>query len=244
MTRSFRMRRSSRRDLDAVSSAGWLLIDDAQDRPVVEAPPPVTEQVRYIVERMRLHDADGLPGRIGVTSALAGEGAAMVARTLAGVLAGDADRTVCLVGLDWWSDTGAGDDEAGIAQVVESETEISFVRLPTSIPRLDYVPAGAAEHARLPELVRSTVLRSTLREIAMRYHHMVLELPPVRVTSESLALASHCDACMLVVRQGATSHNDVKAAIDSLGEERLLGVVMNEASSKVPRFLLRAVAPS
>jgi Mrp family chromosome partitioning ATPase len=73
---------------------------------------------------------------------------------------------------------------------------------------------------------------------------VVVELPPVRVASEALALAGLCDACALVVRQSSTSRTEVRAAIDHLGQERLLGVILNQTSSKVPTPLLRAVAQS
>lgn len=237
-------RRFGRRPPEAVGSASWLIVDDEYGDAIVQAPPPVTEQLRYIVERLRLKDADDLPTRIGVTSAVSGEGVPLVARTLAGVLAGDADRTVCLVSLDWWTTGEHPVDRPGVAQIVTGEAETNLVILDTSLPQLKHVPAGWADPGDLPALVRSTVLANMLRELALRFHHVVLELPPIHVTSEALALAGHCDACALVVLQGVTSHNDVQMAIDSLGDERLLGVVMNQASSRVPDFILRAVAPA
>lgn len=239
-----RRKRQLRHGAGMGALGGWLVIDDAHRLPIVEAPPPVTEHVRYMVERLRLRDEDGLPATIGVTSALPDEGASLIARTLAGVLAGDADRRVCLISLDWWNASTQDSNRGGIAHVVYNQAELGFVLLQTSMQGLDYLPAGGVEPEILPELVRSTALRHILRELGMRYNHIVMELPPVRLTSESLALAGNCDACVVVVRQGATSRNDVQHTIESLGEDRLLGVVMNQAGSKVPDFLLRAVAPS
>lgn len=226
---------------DRPEGAGWMVVEDGYGDPLVQAPPPVTEQVRYIVERMRLHGPEQVPGTLGVTSALAGEGADLVARTLAGVLAGDATRRVCLISLDWWT-SAVPADQAGIAQVVAGSADAAGVLQQTSIPRLMYVPAGPAEREVLPELARSTGLDRALKELALRFNHVVLELPPVGLTSEALALAGHCDACALVVLQGATSRSEVRAAIDNLGKERVLGVILNRMSTRVPDALVRAVA--
>lgn len=244
MTRSPRARLVFRRRRKVAGDTGWLIIEDDHGAPIVEAAPPVTEQLRYIIERLRLQDPDGLPTRIGVTSALAGEGVTTVARALAGVLADDSAAKVCLVSLDWWTSDASPADRMGIAEVIAGEAETDEVLLATSIPGLEYIRAGSAEPATLPALVHDATLRNTLQELALRYHHVVVELPPVRVASEALALAGLCDACALVVRQSSTSRTEVRAAIDHLGQERLLGVILNQTSSKVPTPLLRAVAQS
>jgi protein-tyrosine kinase len=245
MAPSRRRRGRSRRGPRSVDTrAEWLIIDDQQGQPLVESPPPVAEQVRYMVERLRLQEADGLPAKIGVTSAVGDEGASLVARTLAGVLAGDSDRKVCLAGLDWWAIDAAQSDQAGMAQVVTGEFDLRMVLQRTSNERLTYLPAGPVDPFVLPELVRSSSLSRVLKELGLRVNNLVLELPPIHVTSEALALAGQCDACVLVVLQGSTSRSDVRTAMDHLGEDRVLGVILNQASSKVPDAVLRALGQS
>jgi len=175
VTRSPRARLVFRRRRKVAGDTGWLIIEDDHGAPIVEAAPPVTEQLRYIIERLRLQDPDGLPTRIGVTSALAGEGVTTVARALAGVLADDSAAKVCLVSLDWWTSDASPADRMGIAEVIAGEAETDEVLLATSIPGLEYIRAGSAEPATLPALVHDATLRNTLQELALRFHHVVVE---------------------------------------------------------------------
>ena len=57
-------------------------------------PVPVAESLRYMMARLRLGDGVDLPERIGVTSALTGEGTTFLARSMALVLSNDAARRV------------------------------------------------------------------------------------------------------------------------------------------------------
>ena len=70
--------------------------------------------------RTRMRAGGEFPDRVGVISAVSGEGVTFVARSLALVLSHDAARRVCLVDLNWWSPSSWGAEDAlgGIADVV------------------------------------------------------------------------------------------------------------------------------
>jgi Mrp family chromosome partitioning ATPase len=90
-------------------------------------------------------------------------------------------------------------------------------------------------------LAKSTVLAAILAELAVTYDHVVVDLPAVLTASESLAVASVCDAVALVVRQGVTSETQVTEAIEALGDKSVIGVVLNAITSKTPRAILRRI---
>ena len=48
---------------------------------------------------------------------------------------------------------------------------------------------------------------------------------------------------LLVVLQGVTADSYVRAALDDLSEQHVLGVILNKASTAIPERILRLVAP-
>jgi Mrp family chromosome partitioning ATPase len=77
---------------------GLAIIDDA-GRLVHMTPPRVAGAMRYFLARVQLHDAQGLPERLALTSALVGEGVTYVTRSLAAAIAYDTDASVVIVDL-------------------------------------------------------------------------------------------------------------------------------------------------
>jgi protein-tyrosine kinase len=88
--------------------------------------------------------------------------------------------------------------------------------LPAGIPAAD--PMEALTSDRMQQLVR---------EAARTFDWVIIDTPPVALLPDANLLASLADGALLVVRAGATPYNLVKRAIDALGRERLLGVILN-----------------
>ena len=78
---------------------GGLAIIDDDGRLVHMTPPRVAGAMRYFLARVQLHDAQGLPERLALTSALVGEGVTYVSRSLAAAIAYDTDASVVIVDL-------------------------------------------------------------------------------------------------------------------------------------------------
>jgi Mrp family chromosome partitioning ATPase len=78
---------------------GGLAIIDDEGRLVHMTPPRVAGAMRYFLARVQLHDAQGLPERLALTSALVGEGVTYVTRSLAAAIAYDTDASVVIVDL-------------------------------------------------------------------------------------------------------------------------------------------------
>lgn len=221
--------------------AEGMMLHDADGELLHAAPPPIVAELRYTVARMQLHDGKtGVPPRLFITSALSGEGVTFVCRSLASVLAHDAEQTVCVVDLNWWTGTRT-DERSGVAEVVRGELSVDQALVATDKPRLSYLPAGSLPFGDRPLVARSVELQSVLDELGARYDHLLLDLPPVLISSEGLTLATYGEAGLMVVRQGVTPASHVRKALGHLEGTRILGIVMNGASSKIPPSILKRI---
>ena len=227
---------------------GGLAILDPEGTLIHMTPSRIAASLRYFLARVQLHDSQGIPARLALTSALAGEGVTYVTRSIAAAVAYDTEMSVAVVDFNWRrpkpaaSDgTGDGERQLGLADVIEDGVSIDDVILPTSNPRLALVPPGEAPIARRPALARSERLISVLDEMDSKFDLLLLDLPPVLATSEAMNLSQLADAYVLVVRQGATSESQVEAALEELQGGETLGVILNRFHSDIPRRLRRLV---
>jgi Mrp family chromosome partitioning ATPase len=234
-----------RAPLDVVGS-----LDDTPDEAV--------DAVRYLIASLHRDDQALLP-RLGFTSALAGEGVTFVSRTVASVMAHDSRQRVCLIDLNWGSqgeahrgrkgkrrrrasEDATGEVPVGLADVLRRDASLRDVMLETEDPNLTLVPAGRATPAEGQVFARSERLAQVLTVLERHTDTLILDLPPVLVSSAAIPLARLAGSVALVVRQGVTTDAQVRAALDHLSPTASAGVVLNRASSRIPRPLLRRLA--
>lgn len=218
-----------------------LVIRSRRGEVLHAAAPPIVHALRYTIAKLQLEDKNALPGRLGVTAAYRGEGVSYVSRSLAAVVAHDSEQSVCLIDLNWWSDREA-DAPAGVAEVLRGTTSLDEALVGTDNPRLVLLPAGHLADEDRAVVAKSLALQGLLDDLETRFHHLIIDLPPVLVTSETLTLAGYGEACMVVTHQGVTPGPAVQRALQLLGTVRVLGIVLNRASSRVPKAVLRRLA--
>jgi Mrp family chromosome partitioning ATPase len=207
--------------------------------------PPVTSTLRATIARLRL--ADQLPQRLGVVSAIRGEGVTFISRSLALVLANDTGKDVCMVDLNWrapakWNDEIDGG--RGLADVLRGSLALTEALVPTDNPALWILPAGEASLEEGPIFASSSELNMVLEDVDRRFDYVILDLPALHVASEALTLAAEADAVAVVVRQGVTPEGQVKAALEELDGVPVLGVILNAYSTNVPNVIMRRVPPA
>jgi Mrp family chromosome partitioning ATPase len=229
----------SRDDAVGVGSDGSLSLLDEAGTVVQVAPARVTESLRYMIGRLRLVEGEDLPERLGVTSAISGEGVTFVARTLGMVLANDAAKRVCVVDLNWWSPSNwpSEAEQIGVADVLRDGCAVERTIVETAFPNLYVLPAGMAAPVERPALARSADLDKMLVELSEDFDHVLVDLPAVYATSESLTLAENCRQVVMVVGQGLTPDSQVKGALDELRGISVLGVILNRSRTKIPRVI-------
>lgn len=201
----------------------------------------------------------GLPNRVAVVAALKGEGTTYTSLALAATLASDTATSVCVVELNWWAPgmlsqlvlaaaqgkRGASAEaqpapvaRPGIADVLAGTVALEDAFIPTNIANLTLLPAGTLPLERRPVVARSEALRAQIELLSQRFDHLIIDVPAILTTSDSMILASLGSTCCLVVRQGVTLSTSVKRALDDIKHLNMMGVVFNRMQVHSPRWLL------
>jgi Mrp family chromosome partitioning ATPase len=188
------------------------------------------------------------PFVLGVTSAVLGEGKTTVAMNLAESASRNTWYRVCLLDLGLDGDEismrhGIESDGTGAIDLLEESAPGKFTSqsLPTywleDRAGLTVLPAGkqpsnAARTARSPHLAP---LIECLRE---KFDLIIVDLPAVS-TDNALALTAAMDGIVVVARAGATPAEVVGEAVNKIGRESVIGVVLNRVKFAGPSWMKR-----
>jgi receptor protein-tyrosine kinase len=109
--------------------------------------------------------------------------------------------------------------------------DVSDVLLKTNIDRLSVLPSGTP-HGRAPELLASDGMTRLIEELAARYPNRVIlfDSPPLLVTTESRALASHMGQIVFVVEADRTVRSTVEDALSKLEACPIVMTVLNKSA--------------
>jgi capsular exopolysaccharide synthesis family protein len=199
----------------------------------------VAEQFRSLRARIDALATTRPLRTIAVASALDGEGKTMAAISLAAVSAMQLARKVVLVECDLRQPAiGAALGlrlDAGLTEVLAdgAPLERAVQRAPGT--NLDVLAVRALPQ-NPSELLASEAFRRLLEQLAARYDRVVLDLPPTLGLPDAKTVSGLCDGTVFVVRADATSQADVESALEVLGRERLLGVVMNGSEARTEYY--------
>ncbi|MDD2672861.1 MAG: polysaccharide biosynthesis tyrosine autokinase, partial [Syntrophales bacterium] len=168
-----------------------------------------------------------------VTSALESEGKSMIAANLASVLAKDLNRHALLVEADLrnpslsaWFGLSNG---RGLSDYLSGEEDLPGLMAKTSIPKLSIIAGGRVPENPV-ELIGSLKMEKLLKELKSRYsdRFIIIDSPPLLVTSETNVISRHVDGIIFVVRAGKVPREMIQGAIATLPGEKMLGIVMND----------------
>lgn len=180
---------------------------------------------------------------VGVTSAVYGEGKTTVAMNLAATIAQNSTQRVVLVDCNlrnWDLQTRLHLPNCpGLVDIVEGEEgDLESILQPTELDNLTIVPAGCAASSPA-RVVRSPRLAQVLDRLRQTNSYMVVDMAPVLPVADTRVLARSLDGVVLVVRAGVTPREIAARAIEMIGNDRVLGVVLNGAESVVPNWIQR-----
>ena len=174
---------------------------------------------------------------IMAASALPNEGKTFTSINLAFSMAMEKDITVLLVDADvakpHISRIFGVDKEPGLLDALLDESlDVESLILPTDVPGLSLLPAGNRSDTAT-ELLASAHMERIVAKLGAHDPNRIvlLDSPPLLLTSESRALAGIVGQVILVVRADATLQHAVMDAISHLGENKSVGLVLNQCDT-------------
>ena len=193
--------------------------------------PASREQYRRLAAA--LHQAQRSTGFkvVMVASAVAGEGKSLTAANLALTLSESYRRNVLIIDADLRRPTqhaifqvsGAPGLSEGLVSL--DEPKLPLHRLSS---RLTVLPAGRPTSDPIGAIT-SERMRRLVEEAKEVFDCVIIDTPPVGLLTDAALLASMADGVVLVVKAESTPFDLVNRAVDALGRERMMGVVLNRA---------------
>lgn len=173
---------------------------------------------------------------IQVTSSLANEGKTFTCINLALSLAQEQDSTILLVDGDVANPElsklfGLSGMPGLLDYLEDPQRTVESVVYRTSLPSLAIVPAGRPR-ADSGELVASDRMESFVDDTARAYPEQIvlLDSPPVLLSSVAAALATNAGQIVIVIRAGETKQDHVRDAVTSIDESKPVNLVLNQAT--------------
>jgi Mrp family chromosome partitioning ATPase len=170
-----------------------------------------------------------------MASALPGDGKTFTSINLALSMARERDISILLMDADvakpHVSRIFGIDQEPGLLDALaDNAIDIESLVLPTDVPGLSMLSAGT-HHEAATELLASARMDQVITRLTARDPRRILLLdsPPLLLSSESRALVQVAGQVVLVVRAGGTPRRAVQEAIAYVGEDKPLGLVLNQS---------------
>jgi len=231
--------------VEASLAEGGLAVYERDGILLHAAPPDVTNSLRFFLSRLWQSGEVGFPPTMAVTSALAGEGVTVVARSVAAIIAHDLDRSVCVLETNWWStpDSVTRDRRTGLAEVLSGKCTVDEALVHTSDDRLVMLTSGYIPVAARPAAVAGSAFTDVMKLLSKVFDVVIIDAPPVLKAAEATTVVRHADAAILVVRQGVTTERQLASAVAELSGTEL-GVIINRSSTRVPKLLRRFIPPT
>jgi protein-tyrosine kinase len=174
---------------------------------------------------------------VAVTSAIAGEGKTTSCFQLARQLVMAGRKKVLLIDADMRkSDMSKGLNLhrlPGLSEFLTGKVSPNDILQNSFLPGLYVIPAGR-KMEESAELLGGEMFRAFLRDIRSRFDVILLDSPPILPVADTLGLRDQVDGFLFLYKAGLTPHPMFRQALEELGEEKIIGVVLNGVKS-LPR---------
>ena len=167
-----------------------------------------------------------------ITSCSDGEGKSFTAINLAVMFAREVDQTVLLVDVNLnhpgvLPAFGINATE-GITDYLLHNKPLAELLICPGVEKLTILPAGESIQ-RSSEMLGSLKMQRLIAEMKSRYHdrYIFFDGPSIMTSVDALVLSKYVDRTLVVVEAGKVSPSQLSEAINLIGEEKILGTVLN-----------------
>jgi capsular exopolysaccharide synthesis family protein len=198
--------------------------------------PRSREQYRRLAATLHQGQAEHGLKVIMLTSALPGEGKTLTASNLALTFSESYHRRILLIDADLrrpslhqvFDIDGAVGLSEGLTAAEDQPLALHHVS-----PHLTVLPGGRPTTSPMDALTSERMQRlvGEAREV---FDWVIIDTPPVGLIADANLLAGMADGALLVVKAEATPYPIVRRAVDTLGRDRVLGIVLNQTLADTP----------
>jgi len=205
---------------------------------LTEPDSPIAEEYRKLKTTViRLAMQNTKQHALMVTSSVSGEGKSLTAINLAVSLAQDVGMSVLLIDADLrrpnLMEYLGIKVKTGLTECLREGVPVLSAVIKSGIPRLDLLMAGKG--VRNPvELLSSPSMRSLFEELKRQApeRSIIIDSPPVLPFAETQVLSSLVDSVLFVVREGATTVQELQDALEIIEGAKVLGIVFNGVTDR------------
>lgn len=194
----------------------------------------VVEQYRRLAGVLHQAQMDRGVKVVMLASAQPAEGKTLTAVNLALTLSESYKRRVLLIDADLRRPSVAQvfgvPLQNGLSECLKTP-ELRALKITNVTDSLGLLLAGHADHDPMSGLT-SGRMQEIINLAAASFDWVILDTPPVGLLTDAHLLSAMVDAAILVIDAGTTQHAVVQRAIESIGREKIVGVVLNRVEDR------------
>ncbi|MPY87927.1 MAG: polysaccharide biosynthesis tyrosine autokinase [Luteitalea sp.] len=191
--------------------------------------PALSEEFRKLAATLHHAQLSEKTKVIMVTSGMASDGKTLTATNLALTLSESYRRDVLLIDADLrrpsLHEIFQVPNVSGLNEALQAAADEKLSTLRVS-DTLTLLPAGRPNADPMSSLT-SERMRSIIDEASARFDWVILDTPPVGLLADGNLLADMVDGALLVILAERTPYKVVSKAVEVVGRDRILGVVLN-----------------
>lgn len=173
---------------------------------------------------------------VGITSAMRGEGKSTTSVNLSYVLAERGSRVLLIDGdLRIPSIAKKMDipSSPGLTDMLMKKNSVPLENYQTSLLSNWYIMPSGDIPPNPSELLSSKRMEATLNKLRENFDYIVLDLPPVNLVSDAVAVSPYLSGMIVVIREDYTEKKELEHCFRQLklSNVKVLGCVMNEAKT-------------
>ncbi|HUK35521.1 MAG TPA: CpsD/CapB family tyrosine-protein kinase [Vicinamibacterales bacterium] len=195
--------------------------------------PGLVEQYRRLGAALHHHQLHTGARTLMVTSAAASEGKTLTATNLALTMSHSYQRRVLLIDADLRRPSIHEilrlPNSVGLSDSLR-HPERAVARYHTITSTLSVFSAGRPDSDPMAGLVSETMNR-ILTDATQTFDWVIVDTPPVALLPDANLLAAMIDTALLVIGANSTPYPLIRRAIEAIGEQRILGVVLNRMAT-------------